>query len=97
MVSKPIPIPHPVPVPHPITLAKPIYIPVPKAVPIPQSAIHDDGGFVAGGGAGGDEHVHRETANYSSYAVNVQDHAVHDQQNSDQQAHFQPSQANYSA
>ncbi|EZA47019.1 hypothetical protein DMN91_004612 [Ooceraea biroi] len=93
VVSKPVPIPHPIPVPHPVTLTRPVFIPVPKAIPIPHSN-YDDGGLIAGGG--GDEHIGHETANYSSYSVNVQSHGVHDQQDGDQ-AHFQPSQPDYSA
>lgn len=90
VVSKPVPILHPVPVPHPVTLTKPVFIPVPRTIPIPHSA-HDD----VGGGDGGDDHVGHET-NYGSYAVNVQTHgAVYDQRNGDQ-AHFQPSQPDYS-
>ncbi|XP_014467274.1 PREDICTED: helicase SRCAP-like [Dinoponera quadriceps] len=92
VVSKPVPIPHPIPVPHPITLTKPVFIPVPKTIPIPQSA-HDNVG--GGGVSGDDEHVGHET-NYGSYTVNVPGHgAVYDQRGDDQ-AHFQPSQPDYS-
>ncbi|XP_012215091.2 E3 ubiquitin-protein ligase RNF12-B-like [Linepithema humile] len=92
LISKPVPVPHPIPVPHPVTLTKPVFIPVPKAIPIPQSS-HDEHDVSAK--AGGD-HAGYEAVNYNSYTVNVQGREAYDQQNGDQ-AHFQPSQSDYSA
>lgn len=87
-----MPVPHPVPVPHPITLTKSVFVAVPKVITLPQSS-HNEGGVEAGVG---DDHASHETVNYNSYAVNVQGHgATHDQQNQNQ-AHFQPSQYDYS-
>lgn len=83
-----MPIPHPIPVPHPVTLTKAIFVPVPKTIPIPQSS-HDEGGISAEGGG---DHSSHETINYSTYTS--QGHEAYDQQNSDQQAQFQPSQSN---
>ncbi|XP_072750514.1 uncharacterized protein [Anoplolepis gracilipes] len=89
LVSKPVPVPHPVPIPHPVALAKPVFITIPKVIAIPQSS-HNEGGVEADAE---DDHANHETVNYGSYAVNVQGH---DQQNG-HQAHFQPSQHDYSA
>ncbi|KAM0727349.1 hypothetical protein ACS0PU_006681 [Formica fusca] len=93
LISKPVPIPHPVPVPHPVALTKPVFISVPKIITIPQSN-HNEGAVETDAGNG---HADHETINYNSYAVNVQDHGTADDQQNGNQAHFQPSQHDYSA